>query len=163
MPAVSGGPDEGELRTLTQLVLDICEVGPLCLLGVLKSLKRFYFQELIPNFATLITDPFGSHVARSLLLLLSPNLSMLEGTQSAVRSKKSASWKAKQGHMKSVFDDEKTKGKDSITRSVPPEFRQMARRFVEVIRTQLGENEVRAMAASKVACPALMVCSHTNL
>ena len=163
MPAVSGGPDEGELRTLTQLVLDICEVGPLCLLGVLKSLKRFYLQELIPDFATLITDPFGSHVARSLLLLLSPNLSMLEETQSTVRSKKSASWKAKQGHMKSVFDDEKTKGKDSITRSVPPEFRQMARRFVEVIRTQLGENEVRAMAASKVACPALMVCSRTNL
>jgi len=28
MPAVSGGPDEGELRTLTQLVMDICEVGP---------------------------------------------------------------------------------------------------------------------------------------
>jgi nucleolar protein 9 len=33
----------------------------------------------------------------------------------------------------------------------------MARRLVQVLRDQLGENEVRAMAASKVAGPGLQV------
>ena len=33
----------------------------------------------------------------------------------------------------------------------------MARRFVQVLKDQLGENEVRAMAASKVAGPGLQV------
>lgn len=102
-------------------------------------------------------DPFASHVVRSLLLLLSPNLSLSEdGSQSALRSKKSAVWKAKQGQMKSVFDESKGKGKATL-RSTPPSFRQMARKFVEEIRTQLGENETRAMVANKVACPGLQV------
>ena len=102
-------------------------------------------------------DPFASHVVRSLLLLLSPNLSASEeNSQSALRSKKSAAWKAKQGHMKSVFSDEKGKGKDTL-RNVPPEFRKMARRIVEVVRDELDGNETRAMAANKVACPGLQV------
>jgi nucleolar protein 9 len=102
-------------------------------------------------------DPFASHVVRSLLLLLSPNLSLSEdGSQSALRSKKSAAWKAKQGQMKSVFDESKGKGKETL-RSTPASFRQMAKKFVEEIRTQLGENETRAMVANKVACPGLQV------
>jgi nucleolar protein 9 len=104
-------------------------------------------------------DPFASHVVRSLLLLLSPNLTLSEaGSQSALRSKKSAAWKAKQGQMKSVFDESKGKGKETL-RSTPASFRQMARRFVEEVRTQLGENETRAMVANKVACPGLQVIS----
>ena len=109
-------------------------------------------------------DPFASHVVRSLLLLLSPNLSESashENPQFAVRSKKSAAWKAKQGVMKSVFDtrgDVKGKGKEE-SEKVPPEFSQMARRIIEVFKSQISENEVRAMAASKVACPGLQVCN----
>lgn len=105
-------------------------------------------------------DPFASHVMRSLLLLLSPTLSSSsEDDSSAVRSKKSAAWKAKQGPMKSVFsnDNEKGKGKSIPLKSAPSEFTKMARRFVQVLRDQLGENEVRAMAASKVAGPGLQV------
>lgn len=102
-------------------------------------------------------DPFASHVVRSLLLLLSPNLSASEeNLQSAVRSKKSAVWKARQGQMKSVFSEDKGKGKETL-RSTPPEFRQMARRFVQMVRDQLDENETRAMAANKVSCPGLQV------
>ncbi|KAF8164817.1 armadillo-type protein [Crassisporium funariophilum] len=139
MPTVPDSPDKGELRSLKQLILDICE-------------------ELLPSVTSHIMDPFASHVIRSLLLLLSPNLAASEdSSQSAVRSKRSAAWKSKQGQMKSVFKDEKGKGKETVMRAIPPEFRQMARRFVEVFRSQNGENEVRAMAASKVACPGLQM------
>ncbi|PPQ90881.1 hypothetical protein CVT25_007351, partial [Psilocybe cyanescens] len=142
MPTVPESQEEGELRTLKQLILDICE-------------------ELLPTFHSLIMDPFASHVIRSLLLLLSPNLSgSEESSQSAVRSKKSAAWKAKQGQMKSVFSssDGKGKGKGKETmKTAPAEFRQMARRFVEAVREHLDDNETRAMAASKVACPGLQM------
>ncbi|KAF8966518.1 armadillo-type protein [Flammula alnicola] len=120
MPAIPESEEQGELRTLTQLVLDIC-------------------KELLPTFPSLIMDP--SHPTSS---------------QSAVRSKKSAAWKARQGQMKSVFEEDKGKGKEAM-RSAPAEFRQMARRLVEVVKEQLGENETRAMAANKVACPGLQV------
>jgi nucleolar protein 9 len=110
-------------------------------------------------------DPFASHVVRSLLLLLSSNLSesaSRENSQFIVRSKKSAAWKAKQGIMKSVFTDDKRgegkgKGKEKELEGVPPGFSQMARCIIEVFKSQIGENEVRAMAASKVACPGLQV------
>lgn len=59
--------------------------------------------------------------------------------------------------MKSIFDDAKGKGKEVQTRSVPSSFPTMARRFVETLRNQLSENEVRALAASKVASPGLQV------
>ncbi|KAF8875333.1 armadillo-type protein [Gymnopilus junonius] len=134
----STSQEEGELRTMTRLILDICE-------------------EILPSLSSLILDPFASHVVRSLLLLLSPNLSASEeNTRSAVRSKKSAAWKAKQGQMKSVFADEKGKGKE-ISRNAPPEFSKMARRLVQIVRNELDGNETRAMAASKVACPGLQM------
>ncbi len=40
--------------------------------------------------------------------------------------------------MKSVFTGDKGKGKDSVRRT-PPEFRQMARKLVRVVREQLAE------------------------
>lgn len=73
-----------------------------------------------------------------------------------MRSKKSAAWKAKHGQMKSVFTDEKGKGKETL-RNAPPEFSKMARRLVQVVRDELDDNETRAMAANKVACPGLQV------
>lgn len=117
-------------------------------------------------------DSFASHVVRSLLLLLSPSVSISasrENSQFIVRSKKSAAWKAKQGVMKSVFIDDtredgkgKGKGRENGLEGVPPDFSRMARHIIEVFKTQISENEVRAMAASKVACPGLQVC-HSSL
>lgn len=121
------------------------------------------FQELLPNLPSLVMDPFASHVVRSLLLLLSPSLTLSasrENSQYMVRSKKSAAWKAKQGVMKSVFVDEEGTGKENENDSeaVPPCFSQMTRRIIELFKSQISDNEVRAMAASKVACPGLQVC-----
>ncbi|KAL0949796.1 hypothetical protein HGRIS_009833 [Hohenbuehelia grisea] len=138
-PSVPESEDQGELRTLTQLVLDCCE-------------------ELLPSFQSLIMDPFGSHVMRALILLLSPKASgSSNGSQSTLRSKKSAAWKAKQGPLKSVFNDGKGKASESSHKNLPQEFHAVSRKFVRVIRDELGENEVRALAASKVASPVLQM------
>ncbi|KAG6861483.1 hypothetical protein C0995_015910 [Termitomyces sp. Mi166 len=138
-PNVSASPDKGELRTLKQLVLDVAE-------------------ELTPSFSSLIMDPFASHVVRALLMLLSPSVSSSGPTgQGVVRSKKSAAWKAKQGPMRSVFIDEKGKGKEVVSQSRPSEFKDLARRLVNILRTELGGNEVRALAANKVASPGLQM------
>ncbi|KAH6888360.1 armadillo-type protein [Coprinopsis sp. MPI-PUGE-AT-0042] len=135
-PADTGQDDKGELLPLTRLILDVCE-------------------ELLPNLASLVIDPFASHVLRALFLLLSPSTASED--DNLVRSKRSSAWKAKQGSMKSLFTDNKGKQREDIRRSVPTEFTAMARRFIEQLRSGLSGNEVRAMAASKVASPCLKV------
>jgi nucleolar protein 9 len=106
-------------------------------------------------------DPFASHVIRALLGLLCPSSrrSFHENSQGAVRSKKSASWKSKQGSLASVFTDMKGKSKEVMEHQVSPEFRAMSRTLVETVRNELGDNEVRALAADKVASPCLLVGS----
>ncbi|KAJ7229049.1 armadillo-type protein [Mycena pura] len=139
LPSVPEGTDKGELPTLSQLIVDVCE-------------------ELFPHFTGLVTDPYASHVIRALLLLLSPNLVILHETaQNSMRSKKSANWKARQGPLKSVF--KATSGKeDSAVVSTPPKsFTETARKFVELVRKELDDNETRALAANKVASPTLQM------
>lgn len=101
-------------------------------------------------------DPFASHVIRAVLLLLSPGHAKLEDQKSALRSKKSAAWKARQGTMKSLFNGDKGKGVLRIA-DLPPQFQVLARQFVECVRSELNENEIRALAANKVASPSLQV------
>jgi nucleolar protein 9 len=107
-------------------------------------------------------DPFASHVIRALLLLLSPTLSSSDkstsNSYSTLRSKKSAAWKARQAPMKNVFALNKSKVSDtSNLRSTPQQFRAAAVSFVRILREELGENEIRALAADKVASPVLQV------
>ncbi|KAG1803393.1 armadillo-type protein [Suillus subaureus] len=138
-PSVADSKDKGELRTLTRLILDICE-------------------ELTPAFTSLVMDPFASHVLRALLLLLSPTSSAASHkAQSNMRSKKSSAWKARQGTMKSVFADDKSYDRVDSTRAVANEFHEAAIRFVRVLKSELSDNEVRALAANKVASPLLQL------
>lgn len=74
-----------------------------------------------------------------------------------MRSKKSMAWKAKQGTMKSVFSNEKGKDRATSKFPVPDEFRDAAVKFMQDIREGLNPNEVRALAANKVASPVLQV------
>ncbi|KAG6896752.1 hypothetical protein C0992_006327 [Termitomyces sp. T32_za158] len=139
---------------MTQLVVDAAEVSPLLMYSIIAYLKNP--QEILPSFSSLLMDPFASHVVRALLILLSPNVSPAGAVgQGTVRSKKSAAWKAKQGPMRSVFTDEKGKGKEMASQSRPAEFKDLTRRIVNTLRTELGANEVRALAANKVASPGL--------
>lgn len=115
-------------------------------------------KELMPTLSGLVMDPFGSHVIRSLLVLLCPTLAGEDQTRtSLLRSRKSAAWKAKQGPMKSVFEKGKGKEVSNPSQASPVEFQDMAKKFIGVLRSELGGNEVRAMAANKVASPGLQV------
>lgn len=104
-------------------------------------------------------DPFASHVLRSLLLLLCPNVLLEDAARKFVRSKKSMSWKAKQGHMKSVFSAGNGKEVYTLSSLVPGTFRDAASQFLRTLRDGLDANEVRALAVHKVAGPVLQVCS----
>jgi hypothetical protein len=71
-------------------------------------------------------------------------------------------WKAKQGQMQSVFDEgtkrqQHRKENETISKNPIPEFEAMSRHIIETIKNELDDNEVRAMAADKVACPTLKV------
>ena len=103
----------------------------------------------------MLLEPFASHVVRALFILLNPHLSKVADQQaSAVRSKRSAGFKAKQGTMLSVFDSDVEK---LHRRQAPDAFLSTARRMLSNIRQGLSTTEVRALAASKVAAPTLKV------
>ena len=63
--------------------------------------------------------------------------------------------------MKSVFASRgnSQNGRSTLETHTVPEFSELARRFVQQSRKDLNANEVRAMAASKVASPVLQVSS----
>jgi len=107
-------------------------------------------------------DPFASHVIRALLLLLCPSLSSsdnsLAKSYSTVRSRKSAAWKARQAPMKNVFAKNTDDDLDTpIVKNIPKQFYKASANFLRILREELGENEVRALAADKVASPVLQV------
>ncbi|KAI0079728.1 ARM repeat-containing protein [Panus rudis PR-1116 ss-1] len=138
-PSIPESSEQGELRTLTQLILDACD-------------------ELLPSLPSLAMDPFASHVLRAILCLLCPKLFSLQeisSKSSLVRSKKSAAYKAKQGPMKSVFSQD-----DSISRQVtkaPKQFWGVLEQFISTFRERQDDNEVRALAANQVASPVLQM------
>ena len=61
--------------------------------------------------------------------------------------------------MKSVFASRGDSQDSNAARKTHafPEFSKLARRFVQQLRKDLDENEVRALAANKVASPVLQV------
>ncbi|PBK73207.1 ARM repeat-containing protein [Armillaria solidipes] len=124
-----GSSKTGHLPTITELVLDLCD-------------------ELLPVLPQLLHDSFGSHIVRALVLLLSPTLNTHSQT-----SKRSKSWKGKQGEMRSLFSSEKSR--EDMAR--PPSFNKKAKKIVRAFRDGMSDNEVRACAGSKVACPGLDV------
>ncbi|KAG9091763.1 Nucleolar protein 9 [Ceratobasidium sp. 370] len=135
--ALDAEAEVGVLRIMTELVLVVCE-------------------EILPSLPQLILNPFAAHVVLSLLLLLSPTIAQpVDSTKphtSLVRSKKSAAYKSRQGSMKSVLE---SSIEHDTTAAVPPSFGEMAGRFVGTLKDALDANEVRALAADKVANPVL--------
>ncbi|PVF92971.1 ARM repeat-containing protein [Serendipita vermifera] len=109
-------------------------------------------EELEPHIVSLLADPFGSHVIQRLLILLNPSLHSMQSRQE-LRSKRSAAYKAKAGPMRSLFESTTTQAH----RQVPTRFGKISRSLVHTIRDKLSPNEVRALAADKVACPTLKI------
>ncbi|KAH9991655.1 ARM repeat-containing protein [Russula compacta] len=141
LPQLDASSDKGELRTLTQLILDFSE-------------------EILPSLPVLIMDQFASHVIRALFLLVCPQVfqsSAPHKSQALVRSRKSVSWKVRQGPLKSIFGDALDKGQTIMEGRQPPAFDEVARKYVTMLRTTLDANEVRSLAASKVACGVLQM------
>jgi len=106
-----------------------------------------------------VSHPFASHVLRAILVLLCPSIAP-EDSEKNIRSKKSASFRAKQGPMKSIFNQQHDLRaaeavEDNSTR--PKEFRKTARAILESIKSSLGENEIRALAADKAGSPTLQL------
>ncbi|KAH7103039.1 ARM repeat-containing protein [Auriculariales sp. MPI-PUGE-AT-0066] len=128
-------PDAAQLRTLTRLVIDASE-------------------EIMPKVSSFISHPFASHVLRALLILLCPSIAP-EDSEKNLRSKKSASFRAKQGPMKSIFTPESRLSSGDGQR--PDEFAQVAANILKAITSNLGENEIRALAADKVGSPTLQL------
>ncbi len=107
-------------------------------------------------------DQFASHVVRALFLLLCLQLFQSDAphkSQAFLRSRKSVEWKARQGPLKSILGDESGQSQNQTREEVrqPPAFHEVARKYVMKLRTTLDANEVRSLAASKVACPVLQV------
>jgi len=105
-------------------------------------------------------DQFASHVIRALFILLCPQLFQSDAphkSRAFVRSRKSASWRARQGPLKSIFVDASNKGQSTKEGGQPPAFREVVRKYVSLLRTTLNANEVRSLAANKVACPVLQM------
>ena len=114
--------------------------------------------------ACFIVNPFASHVIRALLLLLYPNLGSSHPTSSVVgraqsiqRSKRSAAWNARQGPLQYAYAESQEIHDESSPRVVPRQFIDMACTFVKTLREALTEDDVKALAADKVACPVLQV------
>ncbi|KIJ32368.1 hypothetical protein M422DRAFT_265865 [Sphaerobolus stellatus SS14] len=142
LPPAPEGPDRGELLTMTELVLKACE-------------------DIITEVPMLMQNQFASHVLRELLLLLAP--AQVSGHRDdrhapTARSKKSAGWKARQGTMKAVIkDDQAANGKDSAVKRTPKSFMEMAKKFLDSLRSSSDPNELRALAVDKVASPVLQM------
>ncbi|KAF8894312.1 armadillo-type protein [Mucidula mucida] len=120
-----------ELLTMTELLLDISD-------------------ELIPSLSILLNDAFASHIVRAILSLLAGLPSTMP---SNTHSKKSKQWKDRQGEMRNLFETD-NKIEQPV---VPPSFGEKAVTAIRMCRKSLSANEVRACAASKVACPSLDV------
>ncbi|KAI0274347.1 armadillo-type protein [Russula aff. rugulosa BPL654] len=91
IPKLEETTDKGELRTLTQLILDFSE-------------------EILPSLTGVIMDQFASHV------LFQSDAS--HKSQTFVRSKRSVAWKAKQGPLKSIFGNELDHGQSQTEQEV---------------------------------------------
>ncbi|KAF8511204.1 ARM repeat-containing protein [Gautieria morchelliformis] len=145
-PSTPRSSDKGELFTMTQLIVNVCE-------------------DILSELPTSVHDPFASHVLRALLLLLAPRQLAMNSRPHkyapSASSKKSASWKARIGPMKAVISNEFDITDFAIAKRAelptPGDFSKMASRILSQFLDVLDGNEVRALAVNKVSSPVLQM------
>jgi len=130
----------GVLRSATSLVRDMC-------------------VELSPDLPNLFQDQFGTHVIRSLLLLLSSNpvtpppLNSGNATAS-LRSKKSSKFRQGQDPSEEINSSQAATPKAYL---VPSEFKQTLEKLRENSLREVGTNEIRALAVNPISSPTLQL------
>ena len=160
-------PQQGQLRTATQLVLDL-------------------INELIPSIPQLLTSPFASPPIRLLLIVLSPNKAIPSSTSnpsvqqetsggpndaaSKIRSKKSQRFRSNQvegGKMRSIVGEDGSevdaKGKKRGERIVPEPLREMRRAIRKDLERRLSGAEWRAMGVENAGGPVIQVGASRRL
>jgi nucleolar protein 9 len=58
--------------------------------------------------------------------------------------------------MRSVFGHERLAA-STVAKDTPRNLKELAKRMVEILRTELSDNEIRALASDKVASPTLQI------
>lgn len=119
--------------------------------GVLRSISqlvRDMYTELEPDLVNMISDPFSSHVLRSVVCLLAGV--PIEG----VRSKRSAKYRAKE-HKKQAMQPLPSTFEGRSHVNVPDDFYELLLRLYGSIHARLGADDVKRLAADTVAAPCL--------
>ncbi|KAG8932105.1 Nucleolar protein 9 [Tulasnella sp. 418] len=125
----------------------------------LEGLITSVCKELVNNAASLIVDPFASHVFRSVILLLSTNsweeLEVQNLEKNSLRSARSIAYREKQPKMTSIITPEYAAGPRQAP--IPSSFHPLARQLYDAIRAQLDDSQLRTLAFDKVASPTLQI------
>ncbi|KAG8961677.1 Nucleolar protein 9 [Tulasnella sp. 419] len=125
----------------------------------LEGLITSVCKELVNNAASLIVDPFASHVFRSVILLLSTNsweeLEVQNLEKNSLRSARSIAYREKQPKMTSIITPENAAGPRQAP--IPSSFHPLARQLYDAIRAQLDDSQLRTLAFDKVASPTLQI------
>ncbi|OZJ05501.1 hypothetical protein BZG36_01891 [Bifiguratus adelaidae] len=126
----AGEGDEGELLTMTELFVSMC-------------------NELQPQIATLLSDTFATHPIRILILILAGReVESNEGK--SIRSKKSSKYRAK-GELSTVPVQVKQ------LYAPPAAFKQILDSFIRQLADGMSETEVRTLSVHASANPVLQL------
>ncbi|KAI9278411.1 armadillo-type protein [Phascolomyces articulosus] len=129
---------EEELRSMQQLVLDMC-------------------QDIKSELGALISQQYASHVIRVLLCVLAGKRIDEEGGKDRGRFRSKNSRKYRQSHDASVLGKVKRKKSNAGPLKVPQSFTTMLRELIGQLATKSSDTEMRVFAVSKVASPVLQL------
>ncbi|KAF9970274.1 Nucleolar protein 9 [Actinomortierella ambigua] len=122
--------------------------------GVLLSAEELILnmcRQTQDEFASLISDPFASHVLRVIIHVLAGRTVDDGSGKGNIRSKKSAKYNDANNSKVNAGTIQRS------TRAVPPSFKEMLRSITEAMTTGLSATIVRSLAVHQVANPVLQL------
>ncbi|KZT03848.1 uncharacterized protein LAESUDRAFT_761685 [Laetiporus sulphureus 93-53] len=129
MFAVANNTISREAKGVIAFAPESSDIGEL---RMLTYLVMDACEQMLLSLPSLIMDPFASHVICAL---------------------RSTSYKVRQGPVRSVFSGGEIRTLDATAQRAPPEFAEITNKLVLKLRKDLGDNDVRELAADKVASP----------
>lgn len=128
--------EDGILRSATQLLLDITD-------------------EIAPELLTLVADPFGSHVIRTLLAVLTGR--NVFAASAAERSKRSAKFRSKKWPSSTANGSALADSTEDLIVAIPDTFLVRARELHLTVQEQTDPTEIKRWAIDPVASPLLQL------